>query len=158
MFIVETQPQWKRHSSWLQWNIVPIKKALQPPMEYTPMGYSPNKKKHGFVMVSWQKIKKCNIKDAMSIKITFMHYMKWVRAMLPLVILTSSFFVFLGFFGYFFFLLSLSIGKSSTLAKIFWGEGSSSPFPQLPPWFLRACDRSYSIAPIQDYIEYIIKK
>ena len=93
----------------------------------------------------------------MSIKISFMNYMKWVRAMLPLVILTSSFFGGF-FFGYFFFLLSLSIGKSSTLAKIFWGEGSSSPFPQLPPWFLRACDRSYSIAPIQDYLEYIIKK
>ena len=36
-------------------------------------------KRHG------QKIKKYSIKDAMSIKISFIQYMKWTRVMLPAV-------------------------------------------------------------------------
>ena len=117
------------------WNIVPIKKALQPPMEYTPMGYSPNKKKHDFVMVSWQKIKKCNIKDAMSIKISFMNYMKWVRAMLPLVILTSSFFGGGFFLAIFSFYYHCQLVKVQLQQKFFGGRGLHPPSPSFLPGF-----------------------
>ena len=37
------------------------------------------------VMVLVKDKKKYVIKDAMSIKISFMHYMKWARVMLPVV-------------------------------------------------------------------------
>ena len=59
----------------------------------------------------------------MSIKINFMHYMKWTRVMLPVVF--EEFEVVHTFFAAFFFSLSLSFGKRSTLVKI-W-EGLQSP-------------------------------
>ena len=59
----------------------------------------------------------------MSIKNNFMHYMKWIRVMLPVV------FEELELVCIFFLSLLLSIVKRSTLAKI-WG--SSSPTPPLP--------------------------
>ena len=62
------------------------------------------------------------IKDTVSIKISFMHYMKWIRVMLPVV------FEVLHFFAIFSFSLSLSIGKRSALAKI-WRGGGGAPAP-----------------------------
>ena len=66
----------------------------------------------------------------MSIKISFLYYMKWIRVILPVVF--EEFEVVCIFLAIFFFSLQLSIGKRSTLAKI-WGAAA----PQ-PPRFLRA--------------------
>ena len=45
---------------------------------------------HGFMALLFEAViimakdkKKCSIKDTMSIKISFMHYMKWARVKLP---------------------------------------------------------------------------
>ena len=69
------------------------------------------------------------IKDTVSIKISFMHYMKWIRVILPVV------FEVLHFFAIFSFSLSLSTGKRSALAKI-WieqgGGGGGGPPPPPP--------------------------
>ena len=70
----------------------------------------------------------------MSIKISFLHYMKWTRVILPAVF--KEFEVVCIFLAIFFFSLQFSIGKRSTLAKI-WGEGYSPPSPSR---FLRACN------------------
>ena len=89
------------------------------------------------------KDKKYSINDTISIKISFMHYMKWRRVMLPVVfeefelvcisfvavLLFCFFVVFFFFFFCYFFSLSISVGKKSTLANI-WGIGC--------PRFLRA--------------------
>ena len=50
----------------------------------------------------------------MSIKISFMHYMKWTRVMLPVVFKEFE----MVFFATFVFSPSLPIGKRSTLAKM----------------------------------------
>ena len=50
----------------------------------------------------------------MSIKISFMHYMTWIRVMLPEAEELQVVYVFLATFC---FSLSLSIGKRSTLGK-----------------------------------------
>ena len=63
----------------------------------------------------------------MSIKISFMIYMKWTIVMLPVVFKESEL-VYIFFTT--FFSLSLSIGKRSILAKT-WG-GCSPPPPQTP--------------------------
>ena len=52
----------------------------------------------------------------MSIKISFLHYMRWIRVMLPDVF--EEFEVVYVFLATFCFSLSLSIGKRSTLGKI----------------------------------------
>ena len=70
----------------------------------------------------------------MPIKISFMHYMKWAVVMLPIVF--EEFEVVYIFFATFFLLLSLSVYKRSTLAKILGGEGGLQ-LPQFPR-FLRA--------------------
>ena len=70
----------------------------------------------------------------MSIKISFMHYMKWTRVTIPIV--SVEFEMFYIFSATFFFSLSLEIGKKPSLAKI-WGE--CSPLPALSPHFLWAC-------------------
>ena len=72
----------------------PKGKDIMPSMKrrYTIMVYSPNERE----MVLWKvafrsgnchgkRLKKYSIKDATSIKINFMHYMKWTRVMLPVV-------------------------------------------------------------------------
>ena len=71
------------------------------------------------------------IKDTVSIKISFMHYMKWIRVILPVV------FEVLHFFAIFSFSQSLSTGKRSALAKI-WMERGGGGAPNQPPRFLRA--------------------
>ena len=67
-----------------------------------------------------------NIKDTMSNKISFIHYRKWTRVILPVVFeeLGRACIV----FATLFFSLSLSIGKKSTLATI-RGKGCSRPQP-----------------------------
>ena len=60
-----------------------------------------------------------------------MHYMKWTKTMLPEV---SEEFELVCILLLFFFPLSLSISKRSTLAKI-WGGGTVAP---QPPRFLQA--------------------
>ena len=61
---------------------------------------------------------KKNIKDTMSIKISFMVYMKWTIVMLPASFKDLNWFNF--FLATFFFFLSFSVGKRSILAKIWW--------------------------------------
>ena len=65
----------------------------------------------------------------MSIKISFMHYMRWIRVMLPEAF--KEFQVVYVFLATFCFSISLSIGKRSTLGKI-WGVAAPSP-PPAPP-------------------------
>ena len=68
----------------------------------------------------------------MPVKNNFMHYMEWIRVMLPV------FFEELELVCIFFLSLSLSIAKRSTLAKI-WGSSSPTPPPQSPrflPFFI----------------------
>ena len=62
----------------------------------------------------------------MSMKITFMHGMKWIRV-IELVYWTS-----LHFLNIFFLSLSFSIGKRSDLVKI-WGQGGGGTIS--PPAF-----------------------
>ena len=54
-------------------------------------------------MVIVKDIKKCSVKDTMSIKISFMHYLKKTRAMLPVAF--EEFGVVYMFFATFFFSL-----------------------------------------------------
>ena len=56
------------------------------------MVYSPNERDMVLRKVAFRsgnchgkRLKKYSINDAMSIKINFMHYMKWTRVMLPVV-------------------------------------------------------------------------
>ena len=58
---------------------------------------------------------KYSIRATMSIKISFMRYMRWIRVMLPDVF--EEFEVVYVFLATFCFSLSLSIGKRSTLGK-----------------------------------------
>ena len=76
------------------WFTVPVKhnsngKAIMAPMEYVLKFYSSNPK--GLVLRNilfrrddchGKRQKKYSIKDTMSIKISFMYYMKWTRVML----------------------------------------------------------------------------
>ena len=74
-------------------------------------------------MVSWEtflevvmamtKDKRKYNKDRMSMKISFTHYMKWARVMLPVVL--EEFELVCDSFAIFFFLLLLSISKRSNL-------------------------------------------
>ena len=70
------------------------------------------------VVIVMVKTIKYNLKDTMSIKIKIMHYMRSIRVTLP--DLFEEFEVVYVFLATFCFLLSLSIGKRSTLEKI-WG-------------------------------------
>ena len=94
--------------TWHQWNISP---SLIAPIEKTWFyeGFF-----FGMVMVM--------LKDTMSVKISFMHYMKWIRVMLPIVF---EEFKLVGTLAIFFLRLSLSIVKRSTLAKIWKTENGS---------------------------------
>ena len=100
----------------------PNEKGIVAPMEYTLMVYSPNGR--GMVKRYGQKIKKYRTKDTMSIKISFMHYMKWAIVMLPAVF--EEFEIVYIFFAIFFFLVSLSIRKRLKICKKYysWTLGS----------------------------------
>ena len=73
----------------------PNRKGIMAPMEYIPMvpWFVALTEKSCFyeslffemVMVMVKDYKKYRIKYTMSIKISFMHYMKWTRVMLPVV-------------------------------------------------------------------------
>ena len=77
------------------------------------------------VVIVMIKIKKYIINDKISIKISFMGYMKWAIAMLPIVFEKLEL-VYI-FFATFFFSLLFSIGKRSILAKICGGCSTPSP-------------------------------
>ena len=75
------------------------------------------------VIVMVNNKKGCAIKDTMSIKISFMHYrnyITWTRVIRSF----WGIWCYLYFLAPFFFSLILSIGKRSTLVKI-WGSGFS---------------------------------
>ena len=71
------------------------------------------------------KDKKYGIKDTMLTKISFMHYMYWTRVMLT-VVLEEIERVYIFYYNFFCFSLTLQIGKRSTVAKIC---GSEDPSP-----------------------------
>ena len=65
-------------------------KCIMAPVKYILIIYSPNLK----CMVLWkivfeignahgERLKKCSVKDIMSVKLSFMHYLKKTRVMLP---------------------------------------------------------------------------
>lgn len=99
------------------------------PMEYTPIVYS---RKNGKDMVLWNIFSRCvnghskrlkkkySIKDTLSIKISFIHYIKWTRVMFSVFEK-----IFLVLFS---FSLSLSIGKNLGAEAfpsitVFYGSG-----------------------------------
>ena len=96
-------PQWKK-ALWPQWNI---------PLWFIEKAWFYERLFLVVVMVM-VKDKKRQYKRYMSIKISFMHYMKWTRVMLPVVFKESE----MVFFATFVFSPSLPIGKRSTLAKM----------------------------------------
>ena len=78
------------------------------------------------------------VKDNMSIKISFMHYMKWTRVTLPVVFEEFEVvYLFIYFSDNFFFSLSLSIGKRSTLPKIWLRLQPRTPLapPAMPRFY-----------------------
>ena len=105
------QPQWKIPS----WFTAPMEKAQ---WLYKKLFFE--------VVIVMAKDNKTQHKIAMSIKISFMHYMKWERIMLPVVF--EEFEVAYIFYATFFFSLSLPIDKRSTLAKVC---GAAVPQPTL---------------------------
>ena len=84
------------------------------------------------VVIVMVKTIKYSIKDTISIKTSFMHYLRWKRVMLLDVF--EEFQVVYVFLATFCFSLSLSIGKRSTLGNI-WGGYS----PLSPLRILRGC-------------------
>ena len=119
----------------------PNGKEIMASKEYTLIIYSPNEKSMVYQILFFQVVivmvknkKRCTIKYTMSIKISAMqlqelHYVNKRKV-------TSSFQVICIaciFWLLFFYLLSMSISKRSTLAKI-WGGGLQLPQP--PPPFL----------------------
>ena len=107
--------------------------------EYTLIIYSPMEEVWFYEILFFQVVivmvkdkKRCIVKDAMSIKTSFMHYknyITWTRVKLPVVF--EEFDMVYIFWLLFFFPLVLSVDKRSTLAKI-WGDCSP---PALPPGF-----------------------
>ena len=79
----------------------------------------------------------------MSIKFSFMHYMKWTRVILPAAL--EEFELFFIFLVIFLFSLSLSIGKRLTLAKTWGAEAHPAPGFYSPGFYLQVqlCDRKY---------------
>ena len=100
-------------------------------MEYTLVVYSSNGKgivKHK-VMVKDKK--KHSIKDAMLIKVSFMHYVKWTRVVLPVAF--REFEMVYIFFATFFFTIIVNCERS-TSPKI-WGGGGRAAAPSLPGFY-----------------------
>ena len=79
----------------------PNGKGIMAPVEYILIVYSLNGK--------------YSIKDTMSIKISFIHYMKWTRVILPAAF--EEFEIVYIFLAAFFFLVSLSIRKRLKICK-----------------------------------------
>ena len=81
-----------------------------------------------FVGLALKGFKKNNKKDRLSIKISFMHYMKWTRVMLPVIFDEFEVaYIYISFLLLVSFSLLLSIGKTSTLVKI-WGAAVQESF------------------------------
>ena len=117
-------------------------------MIYGPNGIKPQwKRYYGFMkdfffdvlMVIVKDWKKYSRKDAMSMKISFIHYIKWTRVMLSVF---EEIFLVL-----FSFSLSLSIGKRLTLAKI-W---RAAAFPSLTVFYGSGITYTYYKIVIMDY-------
>ena len=74
-------PKWKRHGLWSQWNISPVEKALWLQWNITSMFIALMEKarfyERLFLEVVIVMVKEYSIKDTMSVKISFMNYMKW---------------------------------------------------------------------------------
>ena len=102
------QPQWKRH-----YGTSGIYRKFNSPNEKGTILFFFF---FEVVMVMLKDKRKYIIKDTMSINISFIHYMKQITVMLPVVF--EEFELVCTFLLFFFFTLSLSIGKRSTLAKI----------------------------------------
>ena len=114
----------------------PNRKGIMASKEYTLIIYSPNEKSMVYQILFFQVVivmvknkKRCTIKYIMSIKISAMqsqelHYVNKskVTSSFQVICIASIFWLL------FFYSLSMSIGKRSTLAKI-WGGGCSSPSP-----------------------------
>ena len=106
--------------------------------EYTLIIYSPMEEVWFYEILFFQVVivmvkdkKRCIVKDAMSIKTSFMHYknyITWTRVKLPVVF--EEFDMVYIFWLLFSFPLLLSVDKRSTLAKI-WGD--CSPLQPRPP-------------------------
>ena len=126
---MEYQSQWKRHYCANGIGTV------------SPMEHTPNKKD----MVLWEILfgsgnghgkrqKKYSIKDAMSIKISFMHYMKWMkRVMLPVIFEEFELVCIIWYFfsSHCHYQFVKCHCKTWTLAKIWMGLR----LPQPPPGF-----------------------
>ena len=89
----------------------PNGKDIMAPMEYVLMVHSPNGKGIALRKTVFgrdnchggKRLKKYSIKDTMSINISFMHYMKWTRVMLPVVFEEFEvFYIFLATFFYYY--------------------------------------------------------
>ena len=94
----------------------PSGKRIITTMEYTLVVYNPMEKARLYekllfkVIIVMVKVIKYSIKDTVSIKISFMHYMKRTRVVMATVVLEESDFFF--FFATFIFSVSPSIGKT----------------------------------------------
>ena len=98
----------------------PSGKRIIATMEYTLVVYNPMEKARLYeklffkVIIVMVKVIKYSIKDTVSIKISFMHYMKRTRVVMATVVLEEleESDVFLFFFATFIFSVSPSIGKT----------------------------------------------
>ena len=91
------------------------------------------------VIVMIKDKKRCTIKDETSMKISFMHYrnyIMWIRANLPVVF--EEFGMACIFLVLFYFPLLLSIGKRSSLTKM-WGR-LQPPSPPVSPSMRPLCN------------------
>ena len=87
-----------------------------------------------FVGLALKGFKRNNIKDRLSIKISFMHYMKWTRVMLPVIFDEFEVaYIYISFLLLVSFSLLLSIGKTSTFVKI-WGAAVQESFNLIFPF------------------------
>ena len=101
----------------------PNGKDIMAPMEYVLMVHSPNGKGIALRKTVFgrhnchggKRLKKYSIKDTMSINISFMHYMKWTRVMLPVVF--EEFEVFY-IFWLLFFTIIVNLQKGQTLETV----------------------------------------
>ena len=74
-------PRWKRHDLWPQWNIVPVEKAFWLQWNISCRLIPLMEKAWFYERLFFEEVivmvKEYCIKDTMSIKISFMHYIKW---------------------------------------------------------------------------------
>ena len=123
------------------WFMAPMEKELRPQWNVPSWFIVPMEKAWFYEILFFQAVivmvkdkKRCTVKDTMSIKISFMHYRNYfTRAKVAYQEVTDSFRGICGlyFLTPFFFSLSLLIGKSLTLVKIWGGGGGVAASPPL---------------------------